>query len=130
MLRMIRVSIPERSLWNIVRGKDRIDWAASDIPPDVKSDGCMFDVFSRTIQVYLRHDSFEPVDEGKWLPERFLAFTNQPADPPDEAEILKEFYAEVCAEAESVMQQTGTISGAHWNAMQRVLHRRGIEVPK
>ncbi len=45
-----------------------------------------------------------------------------------EEDILRYFYAEVCAEAEKIMAQTGTVSGAHYNAMKRVLKRKGIEV--
>ena len=45
-----------------------------------------------------------------------------------EHDILRQFYADVCAEAELIMVQTNTVSGAHWNAMKRVLKRRGVEV--
>ena len=45
-----------------------------------------------------------------------------------ERDLLRQFYADVCAEAETIMAQTGTVSGAHWNAMKRVLKRRGVEV--
>lgn len=31
------------------------------------------------------------------------------------------FYDQVCAEAETIMQHTGTVSGAHYNAMRRLL---------
>ena len=47
---------------------------------------------------------------------------------PTEQDILRQFYADVCAEAETIMAQTNTVSGAHWNAMKRVLKRRGVEV--
>ena len=36
------------------------------------------------------------------------------------------FYAEVCIRAESIMAQTGTVSGAHYNAMRQLLQERGI----
>ena len=36
------------------------------------------------------------------------------------------FYAEVCVRAESIMAQTGTVSGAHYNAMRQLLQERGI----
>jgi hypothetical protein len=45
-----------------------------------------------------------------------------------EAQILRAFYVDVCAEAEKIMAQTNTVSGAHWNAMKRVLAAKGIEV--
>ena len=45
-----------------------------------------------------------------------------------ERDLLRQFYADVCAEAETIMAQTNTVSGAHWNAMKRVLKRRGVEV--
>lgn len=45
-----------------------------------------------------------------------------------ERDFLRQFYADVCAEAETIMAQTNTVSGAHWNAMRRVLKRRGVEV--
>lgn len=41
---------------------------------------------------------------------------------------LRQFYAEVCAEAELIMAQTGTVSRAHLHAMKRVLKRKGIDV--
>lgn len=42
--------------------------------------------------------------------------------------ILKAFYAAVCVRAEANMAATGTVSGAHWNAMRQVLGEMGIEV--
>lgn len=51
------------------------------------------------------------------------------ATPEDaERDFLRQFYIDVCAEAETIMAQTNTVSGAHWNAMKRVLKRRGVEV--
>lgn len=50
------------------------------------------------------------------------------AAAPTEQDILREFYTEVCDEAEKIMAQTNTVSGAHWNAMKRVLKRHGVEV--
>ena len=44
-----------------------------------------------------------------------------------ESDILRKFYADVCTEAEKIMQETNTVSGAHFNAMKRVLKRKGIE---
>lgn len=41
-------------------------------------------------------------------------------------EALAAFYADVCAEAERTIATTGMVSGAHWNAMQVVLARRGV----
>ena len=46
----------------------------------------------------------------------------------DHAAILSDFYSEVCREAEGIMAQSGMVSGAHWNAMRRVLQRHGVEV--
>ena len=45
-----------------------------------------------------------------------------------EPDILRKFYRDVCEEAERIMAETNTVSGAHWNAMRRVLSRKGIEV--
>ncbi len=45
-----------------------------------------------------------------------------------DTDILRDFYRDVCAEAESIMALTGTVSGAHYNAMKRILKRKGIEV--
>lgn len=42
--------------------------------------------------------------------------------------ILRAFYAAVCVRAEANMAATGTVSGAHWNAMRQVLKEMGIEV--
>ena len=53
---------------------------------------------------------------------------SQPATAPDRAAILSDFYSEVCQEAEGIMAQSGMVSGAHWNAMRRVLQRHGVEV--
>ena len=52
----------------------------------------------------------------------------QPVPTQDRAVILSDFYAEVCREAEGIMAQSGMVSGAHWNAMRRVLQRHGVEV--
>ncbi len=41
-------------------------------------------------------------------------------------EALVAFYNEVCTEAERTIATTGMVSGAHWNAMQVVLARRGV----
>ena len=46
----------------------------------------------------------------------------------DRGTILSDFYSEVCREAEGIMAQSGMVSGAHWNAMRRVLQRHGVEV--
>lgn len=35
-------------------------------------------------------------------------------------------YDEICKEAEAIMAQTNTVSGAHYNAMKRVLQRHGV----
>ena len=43
-----------------------------------------------------------------------------------ERKILADFYREVCAEAERTIAVTGMVSGAHWNAMQVVLKRKGV----
>lgn len=42
--------------------------------------------------------------------------------------ILYNFYREVCAEAEKIMAHTGTVSGAHYNGMKRVLRRHGVVI--
>lgn len=42
--------------------------------------------------------------------------------------ILADFYGEVCDEADRIMEQTNMVSGAHWNAMKRVLARKGMKV--
>ena len=44
-----------------------------------------------------------------------------------EADILRDFYRDVCAEAERIMAETNKVEGAHWNAMRRVLNRKGID---
>ena len=49
-------------------------------------------------------------------------------DPTGEKYFLRRFYDEVCAEAERIMAQTNTVSGAHYNAMKRVLKRHGVDV--
>lgn len=41
---------------------------------------------------------------------------------------LQAFYAAVCVRAEANMAATGTVAGAHWNAMRQVLAEMGIEV--
>jgi hypothetical protein len=41
---------------------------------------------------------------------------------------IKYFYYRVCRQAEKNMAQTGTVSGAHWNAMKQVLAQMHIEV--
>jgi len=45
-------------------------------------------------------------------------------------EILSDFYNEVCDRAEANMAATGTVSGAHWNAMRQVLKEKGVEVTR
>jgi len=42
------------------------------------------------------------------------------------ADMLPNFYREVCAEAERIMASSGMVSGAHWNAMRIVIERRGV----
>lgn len=49
-------------------------------------------------------------------------------DPTEEKYFLRRFYDEVCAEAEGIMAHTNTVTGAHYNAMKRVLKRHGVEV--
>lgn len=44
--------------------------------------------------------------------------------------ILADFYAKVCDRAEQNMAQTGTVSGAHWNAMRQILKEMGVEVTR
>lgn len=39
---------------------------------------------------------------------------------------IRYFYNRVCRLAERNMRETGTVSGAHWNAMQQVLTQMGI----
>lgn len=46
----------------------------------------------------------------------------------DTARVLAEFYNRVCDRAEANMAATGTISGAHWNAMRQELSAMGITV--
>ena len=36
------------------------------------------------------------------------------------------FYINVCLLAEKNMQETGTVSGAHWNAMRSILKQKGL----
>lgn len=43
---------------------------------------------------------------------------------------LLEFYNRVCDRAEANMTLTGTVSGAHWNAMRQELKAQGIEVTR
>lgn len=43
---------------------------------------------------------------------------------------LLDFYNRVCDRAESNMEATGTVSGAHWNAMRQELVAMGIEVTR
>lgn len=45
-------------------------------------------------------------------------------------EMLLDFYNKVCDRAEQNMAHTGTVSGAHWNAMKQVLAEMGIEVTR
>lgn len=45
------------------------------------------------------------------------------------ADVL-DFYRRVCTRAERNMELTGTVSGAHWNAMRQELAAMGVEVPK
>lgn len=52
------------------------------------------------------------------------------AKPRTEAEILADFYNKVCDRAERNMAHTGTVSGAHWNAMKQVLAEMGVEVTR
>ena len=42
------------------------------------------------------------------------------------AAVLPDFYREVCAEAERIIESSGMVSGAHWNAMKIILERRGV----
>ena len=44
--------------------------------------------------------------------------------------LLLAFYNLVCDRAERNMEATGTVSGAHWNAMRQVLTTKGIEVAR
>lgn len=39
---------------------------------------------------------------------------------------VEQFYAEVCVEAERTILLTQTTTGAHWNAMKKVLKRYGM----
>lgn len=41
---------------------------------------------------------------------------------------IKYFYHRVCVQAEKNMQLTGTVSGAHWNAMRQVLQQMNIDI--
>lgn len=50
--------------------------------------------------------------------------------PSDSKAIIVEFYHRVCERAEANMVVTGTVSGAHWNAMIQELMARGIEVDR
>ena len=43
------------------------------------------------------------------------------------AAVLPVFYREVCAEAERIIESSGMVSGAHWNAMKIILERRGVQ---
>ena len=45
-------------------------------------------------------------------------------------ENIRAFYDRVCARAETNMELTGTVSGAHWNAMRQELAAMGIEVAR
>lgn len=45
-------------------------------------------------------------------------------------QILIDFYNTVCDRAEANMKATGTVSGAHWNAMRQVLTEMGIEATR
>lgn len=40
--------------------------------------------------------------------------------------IIVHLYADICLRAERNMAATGTVSGAHWNAMKAVLTERGL----
>lgn len=40
---------------------------------------------------------------------------------------IRYFYVRVCRLAEKNMQYTGTVSGAHWNAMQQIMNQMGID---
>lgn len=42
---------------------------------------------------------------------------------------IQYFYQRVCQRAEKNMQETGTVSGAHWNAMRQVMQQMNIEIP-
>lgn len=42
---------------------------------------------------------------------------------------LIDFYKRVCERAERNMEMTGTVSGAHWNAMRQEFAAMGIQVP-
>jgi hypothetical protein len=44
--------------------------------------------------------------------------------------LLLDFYNRVCDRAERNMALTGTVSGAHWNAMRQELKALGIEVTR
>ena len=48
----------------------------------------------------------------------------------DTKSILLAFYHRVCDRAEANMAATGTVSGAHWNAMRQELKALGIEVTR
>lgn len=50
--------------------------------------------------------------------------------PTNYAAIIADFYRRVCERAEKNMELTGTVSGAHWNAMRQVCTEMGIEVPQ
>lgn len=41
---------------------------------------------------------------------------------------IRYFYRRVCRQAEKNMAETGTVSGAHWNAMKQVLAQMNISV--
>lgn len=45
-------------------------------------------------------------------------------------EIVLDFYNRVCDRAEANMALTGTVSGAHWNAMRQELAALGVEVKR
>jgi len=48
----------------------------------------------------------------------------------EEKPTLSAFYDEVCDRAEQNMASTGTVGGAHWNAMRVILAAKGIEVTR
>jgi uncharacterized membrane protein len=41
--------------------------------------------------------------------------------------VVQWFYRRVCERAEANMTATGTVAGAHWNAMRQVMAEMGIE---
>lgn len=48
----------------------------------------------------------------------------------DERTVVAAFYQRVCDRAEQNMAMTGTVSGAHWNAMRQELGAMGIAVAR